>query len=372
MSESLKLIHILTSNRWGGIQRYALDICSHFHHKGWGVCAITRGAKAIDDLFEKDGIPLLNAPLEGMLDFSSIRLLTHTLSGSRSQVIIHAHGFRNALTAIAAKKISGNKDVRIIVTRHKVRRGADSWLFRKVYRNIDAIVFVSRTARDRFIETWYKRKLPFPASKMHVVHNSINFETPEYTSPPETGPLTAMFHGPLIPGKGLETLIDALSLLKGRRIRLRIVGSGLPDYVDRIRRRAISRGVMELIDWHKHTDNPLSLIMQSDFGVLPSIEEEAFGLANIEYMAMGRPQICSSNGAQPEYITDGREGFLIPPGNSFFLAETIKKLASDPELRKRMGRRAFETFHERLAWNDFIKKLSRIYEGTDETQSPVT
>lgn len=368
MDAAPKLIHILTSNVWSGIHRYSLDICRHYKEQGWNVCAITRGAKIIDDLFQKEGITLLNAPLDGMWDFYSIRLLSKNLENSAAPVIIHAHGFRNALMAIAAKKISGKKDIRIVVTRHKVRRAVDSWIFRKIYRNLDAMVFVSRAARDRFLETWHKRKLPFPASRMHVVHNSIKQEIPPYSETPDSGPLTAMFHGLLKPGKGLETLIDAMSLLKGKRIRLRIVGSGEPDYVDKIRRRAISRGVMEMIDWHKYTENPLPLISDSDFGVLPSIEEEAFGLTNIEYMAMGRPQICSSNGAQPEYITDGREGFLIPPGNSSFLAETIKKLAVDSALRTRMGHRAYETFKERLAWPFFIEKLDKIYwpEQSDE------
>lgn len=171
-----------------------------------------------------------------------------------------------------------------------------------------------------------------------------------------------MYHGQLIPGKGVETLIDALSLLKGLRLRLKIVGNGTPDYVDRLRRRAITRGVMESIDWHKHSNNPLELIRASDFGVLPSQIEEACGMANIEYMACGRPQVCTSNGAQSEYITDGREGFLVPPGNPVLLAEAMRKLATDIALRRRMGERALKTFRNTLSWQSFISKLTPLYQ----------
>lgn len=247
------------------------------------------------------------------------------------------------------------------MTRHKVRRAVDSWILRMLYRNMDALVFVSRAARDRFVSTWHNRLMPISAERMFVIHNSLNIPEPVYTSPTSNRPLTAMFHGPLRAGKGLETLIDAMALLKGKRIRLRIVGSGTPDYLDKIRRRAISKGVMDMIDWHKHTDNPLPLIEDCDLGVLPSDQEEAFGLANIEYMAAGRPQVCSSNGAQPEYITDGWEGFLIPPSNPSFLAENISKLATDPELRLRMGKRAFESYIHRLSWPHFIHPLTKIY-----------
>ena len=328
---------------------------------GWTVLALTRDAKAVDSMFEKENIPLFHAPLQGFYDLVSIKLLSAKLKELEDDVVIHAHGFRNIFTALMARKLSGKKKVRIIMTRHKVRRAVDSWILRLIYKNIDALIFVSRTARDRFVATWHNRLMPISPERMYILHNSLNIPEPVYTEPTSNRPLTAMFHGPLKPGKGLETLIDAMSMLKGKRIRLKIVGSGTPDYVDRIRRRAISRGVMDRIDWHKHTDDLLPLIRECDFGVLPSVQEEAFGRANIEYMAAGRPQICSSNGAQPEYITDGWEGILIPPSNPSFLAENISKLASKPDLRIKMGHRAFHSFTHRLSWPHFILPLTNIY-----------
>ena len=323
--------------------------------------ALTRDAKAVDSMFEKEGIQLLHAPLQGFYDYYSIRFLSKYLKEIRGEAIIHAHGFKDVFISLAARKLCGKKDVKVVMTRHKVRRAVDSWILRLIYRNIDALIFVSLAARDRFVATWHNRLMPINSERMHVIHNSLNITESLYTLPSPGRPLTAMFHGPLKPGKGLDVLIDAMAMLKGKRIRLKIIGSGTPDYVDRLRRRAISRGVMEMIDWHKHTHDPLPLILDCDFGVLPSVQEEAFGLANIEYMAMGRPQVCSSNGAQPEYITDGWEGFLIPPSNPSFLAEGILKLAGDPKLRKRMGYRAFETFHKRLSWPHFIIPLTEIY-----------
>ncbi|MCH5231193.1 MAG: glycosyltransferase [Muribaculaceae bacterium] len=357
----MNLIHIVSDNRWAGIPRYALDICRHFHGVGWNVWALTRDAKAVDSLFEKEGINLFHAPLQGFSDFYSIRTLARKLKEMPEDTVVHAHGFRNVFTALAARKLSGKKNVKVVMTRHKVRRAVDSWLLKLIYRNIDSLVFVSRAARDRFLSTWHNRLMPIDPNRLYVIHNSLNIAAPEYCAPTTNRPLTAMFHGPLKAGKGLETLIDAMAMLKGKRLRLRIVGSGTPDFLDKIRRRAISRGVMDLIDWHKHTDDPLPLIRECDFGVLPSIQEEAFGLANIEYMAVGRPQVCSSNGAQPEYITDGWEGLLTPPANPAFLADNIRKLADDPELRLKMGENAFQTYSRRLSWQHFIGPLTQIY-----------
>lgn len=324
--------------------------------------ALTRDAKAVDSMFEKEGIELFHAPLQGFYDFYSIRILTQKLKEIKGKIVVHAHGFHCVFTALTARKLSGRKDdVKVVMTRHKVRRAVDSWLLKFIYRNLDALIFVSRTARDRFVSTWQNRLMPINAERMHIIHNSLYIPTPEYSSPTTNRPITAMFHGPLKPGKGLETLIDAMESLKGKRIRLKIVGSGTPDYLDKIRRRAIAKGVMDMIDWHKHTEDLAPLIAECDFGVLPSVQEEAFGLSNIEYMAGSRPQICSSNGAQPEYITDGWEGILIPPSNPSFLAENIGRLAKDKKMCEKMGRRAYETFIHRLSWPHFIGPLTKIY-----------
>ena len=358
------LIHLLSSNSWGGVERYAFDICRHFKKEGWNVLAVTRDAKAVDKLFEKEEIPLLHAPLWSMFDFHSVRLLAQTLNKNPDGLtVVHAHGFRNACSALLAKKLSGKQNVKVVMTRHKVKRGLDTWILNRVYRQIDSMIFVSELSKERFLSTWSSENSPFQDSNLCVIHNSINIPDMPYLPRENKGPVMAMFHGPLRVGKGLETLIDALSMVKSKRLRLRIVGAGRPDYVDCLRRRAIKKGVMDMIDWHRQVDDPMPLIENSDFGILPSQTEEAFGLSNIEYMAAGRAQIASSNGAQSEYITHSREGILVPPGNAFLLADAIKKLLTDADLRIKMGVTAYETFRNTLSWKNFIKKLLPVYYG---------
>lgn len=211
------LIHILSANRWGGVERYSLDICRHFIRCGWKVYAVTRDAKAVDSFFEKEGVALLHTPIGNMFNFHPVRLIANTLKKcEKDSVVIHAHGFRNAFTALLARKIAGRKDVKVVATRHKVKKGIDSWLFRRIYRNLDAIICVSQLAADRFLSTWHDKPLPFPKEKVTVLHNSLLSAPDTLPVKTEKGPICAMFHGPLIPGKGLETLIDAVAILKGR------------------------------------------------------------------------------------------------------------------------------------------------------------
>lgn len=69
------LVHIVASNRWGGAERYALDICRHFIDKGWHVAAYTRDAKAVDNLFAEAGVELRHAPLQGLADPATLMAL---------------------------------------------------------------------------------------------------------------------------------------------------------------------------------------------------------------------------------------------------------------------------------------------------------
>lgn len=358
----MKLIHIVAGNVMGGPQRYALDICRHYAAWGHDVLALTRDAKAIDRHFAEAGVKLSHAPLRDYPDIFSSIALKQILEDSPSKaIVIHVHRYRDALTAIAARRLAGRTDVKIVVTRHISEKGKNNWLRRFIYRQVDAHIFVSDSARRAFLSAWSHSRYPFDTARLHVAFNSRNV-IPERTEIPEKGAVTAMFHGTLRHGKGLETLIDAMGLLKDTRLRLKIAGSGDPDFLDSLRRRAQALGVMEKIDWHRNVEEPLTLISSCHFGVLPSEVPEGFGMANLEYMAAGRAQISTFNGAQSEYLTPGYEALQVAAESPHMLADAMRKLAANRELCAEMGRRAAEKYDRLLSWPHFVERLDAIYE----------
>lgn len=361
MSDNPTLIHLISENKWGGSQQYALDICSHYVNEGWTVEAMTRDAKLVDDRFRSRGIGLIHGPLRGLFDPASAVVLARRLRTiQRDAGIVHVHRYRDAFTVLLAKRLARRPDIRVVSTRHKVRRGRNTWLFRLIYSKINAHIFVSKTAFDYFQRSW-PDKLPFEKNRIHILHNSVNIPPSLPSNEPDKGPIFALYAGPVVKGKGIETLIDAMARLKGKKVRLRIVGPGNPDYLDRMRRRAMARNVMEMIDWRISTDTPYDLISQSHFAVLPSVEREGFGLWNLRVMAAGRPQICTRSGAQSEYLRDGETALFVPRANVDALADAMIKLATDPHLRAEMGAKAFQDYSANLAWQSFVTKLSHIY-----------
>lgn len=349
---------------WSGVERYALDICLHCKDCGDDVLVITRDARAVDDVFRRKGIDVRFAPLGGFLSYHAVKGICNVLNESNEPTAIHCHNTRDAFSALTARRLLGRHDIKVLLTRHYVRRAGRSPFHRFVYRNVDHLIFVSRLAMQKFMSGWHwKGRYVDDDINAHVIHNSLNLQLTPVVAEPPKGPVTAMYLGRLAPDKGLEEIIDALVILKSMKIRLKIVGTGHPDYVDSLRRRALTAGVMNMIDWPRHKENTEDFIRMSHFGVLPSSAPEAFGMSNIEFMKEGRPIICSDNGAQPEYITHGREGILVPPHQPERLAWEMRRLALSNEMRLAIGEAARKRFEDELSWPRFIGRLYPFYKS---------
>ena len=149
------LIHLISAVTWGGGERYALDVCRHFRSRGWRVLAFTRDSRAVDAPFEAEGVRPRHLPLRGYADWiSPMRLASMLRSGRRETTVIHVHKYKDAFTALLARRLSRRKDVKVVLTRHLVKPASKSILSRCIYRSLDAQIFVSALARDRYLSTW--------------------------------------------------------------------------------------------------------------------------------------------------------------------------------------------------------------------------
>jgi glycosyltransferase involved in cell wall biosynthesis len=78
----------------------------------------------------------------------------------------------------------------------------------------------------------------------------------------------------------------------------------------------------------------------ADCLVCPSTWREAVGLVILEAAGCGLPVLASRIGGIPESVEDGRTGFLFRPGDHHELAERLRRLCDEPDLRQRMSREA--------------------------------
>ena len=80
-------------------------------------------------------------------------------------------------------------------------------------------------------------------------------------------------------------------------------------------------------------------------------------------MRAGLPVIATRSGGPPDFVEEGRTGFLVSPGDERALADRIERLGTDPDLRRSMGtagRGAAARFSpERMA-----AEYREVYDGT--------
>ncbi|PSP82180.1 hypothetical protein BRC83_10260 [Halobacteriales archaeon QS_1_68_17] len=98
--------------------------------------------------------------------------------------------------------------------------------------------------------------------------------------------------------------------------------------------------------------DPLPYYHEADVFVFPSLTE-GFAKVILEAMSTGTPVIVSENSGGADAITDGREGFVVPPYDASAVADALDHFRDNPGDIERMGREARATA-EMYDWDRFV------------------
>lgn len=179
--------------------------------------------------------------------------------------------------------------------------------------------------------------------------------------------------------KGQETFLHALSLLpKDLSFRGYIVGGALyrtggSQYtLEELREIAERLGLAQKVGFTGFVDNPASAIRALDIVVHASTQPEPFGLAIAEGMACGRAVIASQAGGAAEIFEAEVNALGHPPGDSARLAERIMWLATNRDLRARLGVTGRATAELRFNRARLATELIPIYLNITERQRQLT
>ena len=114
---------------------------------------------------------------------------------------------------------------------------------------------------------------------------------------------------------------------------------GRQGLLDLIRQLGIEDRVLLIDGWDRSDE----YIAAMDVVTAPFQSRRFSSVKLLEAMAQAKPVVATELGEQRELIRDGREGYLVPPGDIDRLAERIEHCLAHPEERRRLGRRARET-----------------------------
>jgi len=150
-----------------------------------------------------------------------------------------------------------------------------------------------------------------------------------------------LFVGRLVPGKGLEVLLEGLALLRRfvPAASLRIVGGGDPRYVGDLNDMALRLGVLDAVEFVGVVPNGSQLwgeYEQASLFVCPSLSE-GFPRVLYEAMALGTPIVSTAVGGIPDLLTNDVDALLVPPGDAERLADACKRVLNEAALASRLA-----------------------------------
>jgi len=181
------------------------------------------------------------------------------------------------------------------------------------------------------------------------------------------GPATVLFVGRLVERKGLTHLLEAAARLR-TEVPLRVVIVGDGSERERLEVRARDLRVSDIVEFRgKISDDELQAAYRAaDVFVLPSVHDargdtEGLGVVLLEAMNLGVPVIGSRIGGIVDIVVDGESGLLVPPGDAIALAAALRRVLTDTEVARRLGRAGQDRVRKDFTWDTITARWEAIY-----------
>ncbi len=274
-------------------------------------------------------------------------ILVSTLDSLQSSTIITVHG------ESGLRGVTPEHPLVKPIEKLKARK------FKQALAKVDRVIGVC----DFIIDAWEKQGVEFK-NKPALIYNGINLADIKNSSSLTVdlkGKFNLLFPGGAKWTKGGDLLIAALAKVKPE----------IPDFhlyiaLD-VPQSSLLRKMVKKLDLESHVTfsgfllkgEYQKLLNSVDIFVLPS-RSEAFPIAILEAMALGKPIIASRAGGIPEVVQDGRNGVLIEPYSNQ-IASAIVYLHNNADIRKEISRNNLQDV-ARFDWNLITDQYIQIYQ----------
>ena len=181
------------------------------------------------------------------------------------------------------------------------------------------------------------------------------------------------FAGRLDSEKGVDTLINAFSIVCSQRadVRLAIAGRGVlqPIVEDHVRKL----GLQDAVNLCGYLEGEVlrSFYRVGDVHVCPS-HYEPFGLVALEAMAAGTPVVVSDTGGLRDIVSSTKVGRRVAPRDAEALAGTLLELLGSPSTRRQLAKAGSKHASERFGWPGLARRAAELYSRVLVPKEPVS
>ena len=380
----IKILRVIARLNMGGPALHVAYLTEGLRKRGYDTTlvagSLARGEDSMAFVADAHGVEVvrideLGREISPLRDLMATIRLARLIRKQRPQ-ILHTHTAKAGTVGRVAARLAGSRKPPIVVhTFHgHVLRGyfgpVRSLFFRLLERwlagGTTALVAVSPQVRDDLVALGVA-----PRERFVVIR--LGIELDERVAPEQNGRAESRrYLG--IPGDrfavgwiGRMTAVkrtdDVLIAFKHLRVSgvdavLCMVGDG-PERLQ-LEQRAHELGVARDTVFLGYQEDVAPFYAAFDVLVLPS-GNEGTPVTVIEALAAERPVVATRVGGVPDVVRDGEDGFLVEAGATGDLADRLGRLARDPALRARMGKKGRERVLPRYAVERLVDDVDELY-----------
>jgi glycosyltransferase involved in cell wall biosynthesis len=262
-------------------------------------------------------------------------------------------GFVTKATS-SAKLIWSRRDMGIL------RTGKHHMAYRLMAGMPDAVFAVSELVRRHGIEV--DRIDP---SRVQTIYNGLDLDdwSMDSRAPKAPGEFVITTVGNIRHVKGHDVFIRAAAAVVRQfpKAMFSIAGEVLePAYFTELQTLVRELNLADHVRFEGGIKNLRPHLTAADVFVLPS-RSEGFSNAIVEAMAAGLPVVATTVGGNPEAVSDGVSGILVPPEDVDALSTAILRLLSDPAKAKAMGKAGRELAAEKFTTQAMMGQITGTY-----------
>jgi glycosyltransferase involved in cell wall biosynthesis len=354
----------------GGVARHVADLWGGLLERGDE--AVLCGPELPSASLLTEGVPpdAPHLPLEmgravsPATDLVAVRRFVHIARQVRPD-LIHAHSSKAGAVARLARLAGVAAPVLYTPHGYAFAGFFEHEAERRVYREIERSLspLTTRVVAVCDAEARLAGTVASPR-RIRVVHNGIDAPPdgapdPRLQELKRRGPVIAVLTQ-LRPGKGVETLIDALPRVLDRHPAAHVALAGDGPARAALTERARAAGVADAITFLGEHPDPIALLRGADIFLLTSWAE-SFPYVILEAMAVGLPIVSSDVGGIPEALTDEATGLLVPARDPGATATALNQLLDDPQLRTRLGSAARAVVSTRFTRPAMVAGMCAVY-----------
>lgn len=357
MNNSKKVIHVVTSLDFGGVEKHMENIASVYNDSKFkhSFIAIAGGGNS------EVKLRLLGFDVTCLEEIAKIPNYRAIISlfkffKKANVTVVHTHGaeanFHGLIAAwLARVPVRIGEEIGIPQHSAKAKR-----IFKFTYSFANKVVGISNA-----VTNWLVENGEVPAHKAVTIFNPVIIPKPRNRHDIQADMFRIGFVGRLEPVKNPLALLEAVSLLIDQEydVELSIVGDGSQKQllIDRAKEIKISDRVII----HGFQDEPELYVRQCHVYVQPSLSE-GFGLALVEAMGCAVPVIATAVGGAPEIICDGYTGWLIHKTDAKTIAnKLIEVLNMTEEHLFDIGLQGHKSVETRFESSAYMVELQSLY-----------